>query len=71
VPLARGTSDQTRSKNIAEMIRAGHPQDQAIAASYRQQRESKKTRSKKRGGGDAQMARGKGRHGRKHGRKMR
>lgn len=70
MPLSRGTSDKTRSQNISEMVRSGYPQDQAVAASYRQQRDSK-TRSKKRGGGDAQMARGKGRHGRKHGRKGR
>lgn len=40
MPLKRGSSDATRSENIREMIRAGHPRDQAAAAAYRQQRES-------------------------------
>lgn len=32
MPLAHGKSQATISKNISEMIHAGHPQDQAIAA---------------------------------------
>lgn len=40
MPLTAGTSDATRSANIAEMIRSGHPADQASAAAYRQQRET-------------------------------
>lgn len=32
MPLKKGKSQATVSKNISEMIRAGHPQDQAIAA---------------------------------------
>jgi hypothetical protein len=51
MPLKGGSSDETRSENIAEMIRAGHPRDQAVAAAYRKQREGKgkhKRRSKRR-----------------------
>jgi len=32
MPLQRGKSKETISKNISEMVRAGHPQKQAIAA---------------------------------------
>jgi len=42
MPLRKGTSDATRSANIAEMIRAGHPRKQAIAAAFSQQRRSKR-----------------------------
>lgn len=35
MPLQHGTSRETISNNIAEMIRSGHPQDQAVAAAYR------------------------------------
>jgi hypothetical protein len=35
MPLKPGSSDEVISENIAEMIRAGHPRDQAIAAAYR------------------------------------
>ncbi len=34
MPLAKGSSPETISRNIAEMIRAGHPRNQAIAAAY-------------------------------------
>ena len=40
MPLKRGKSKKTISKNISEMVRAGHPQDQAIAASLEQARKS-------------------------------
>lgn len=42
MPLKRGTSNTTRSANIAEMRRAGMPRRQAIAAGYRQQRASRR-----------------------------
>lgn len=35
MPLTPGSSEKTISHNIAEMIRAGHPRAQAIAASFR------------------------------------
>jgi ribosomal protein L12E/L44/L45/RPP1/RPP2 len=42
MPLKRGTSKATREENIEEMISAGHKPDQAVAAAYRQQRESRR-----------------------------
>lgn len=41
MPLKAGSSNDTREQNIGEMIDAGHPPDQAVAAGYRKQRESK------------------------------
>ena len=46
MPLERGGSDQTRSRNIAEMIRAGRPSKQSVAAAYRQQRAAKRHKRK-------------------------
>ena len=42
MPLAQGASDKTRSKNIAEMRRAGYPARQAAAAAYSNQRKAKR-----------------------------
>lgn len=47
MPLKSGTSDKVRERNIKEMIAAGHPPNQAIAAGYRKQRESAAKRRKK------------------------
>ena len=35
MPLLEGSSDEVISANIAELMRAGHPRDQAIAIAYR------------------------------------
>ncbi len=43
MPLEKGSSKKTISKNIAELIRAGHPADQAAAIAYE---EAKKTHKK-------------------------
>ncbi len=74
MPLASGSSRKTVSKNIREMMDAGHPQDQAVAASLRQARQSKRhKRTSPRGGGNMDSStRFRGRKGhRKHGRKGR
>ena len=42
MPLKPGKSKKTISSNIAEMIRAGRPPQQAIAAAYRNAGKSKK-----------------------------
>lgn len=41
MPLTKGKSKETISHNIAEMVHAGHPQNQAIAAAMRTARESR------------------------------
>lgn len=41
MPLEHGTSRAVFSNNVAEMIRAGRPRDQALAASFREQRASR------------------------------
>jgi len=42
MPLIKSASDEARQKNIAEMIHAGHPIKQAVAASYSNQREAQR-----------------------------
>lgn len=48
MPLKGGCSKKTRSKNIAEMVKSGHPVKQAAAAAYKKYRESCAKKSKKR-----------------------
>lgn len=49
MPLERGSSKETFSRNVSEMVRSGYPQKQALAAAYRQKRKSsrKKRRSRR------------------------
>lgn len=42
MPLRKGRSKKVISENIAEMIRAGHPKEQAVAAAYRKAGKAKK-----------------------------
>ena len=44
-PLKKGSSQETISSNIAEMIRAGHPRNQAIAAAMSSAGKSRKKKS--------------------------
>lgn len=45
MPLTPGTSNATKSQNIVEMMNAGRPQDQAVAAAMRMARETRKRRA--------------------------
>ena len=47
MPLLKGKSRATQSHNIREMVEAGHPLKQAVAASYRELRASGGTDKKK------------------------
>lgn len=44
MPLVKSASKQARETNIREMIDAGHDPKQAVAAAYRNQRDSRKKR---------------------------
>ena len=46
-PLKKGSSQETISQNIKEMVKAGHPQKQAVAAALRQADQSKPSKGKK------------------------
>ncbi len=41
MPLLKGSSKEVISQNIAELIRAGHTQDQAVAIAYKEAGKSK------------------------------
>lgn len=45
MPLTPGTSNATKSSNIVEMMNAGRPQDQAVAAAMRMARDNRKRRA--------------------------
>ena len=49
MPLKKSASKKAQGENIAEMEKAGHPRDQAIAASYRIMRQAKGKKRKPRG----------------------
>lgn len=47
MPLKKGKSQETISDNISEMIKAGHPRDQAIAAALNSAGKSKAPKARK------------------------
>jgi hypothetical protein len=49
MPLRSGSGSSVISDNIAELIRSGHPRDQAAAAAYRKAGKRKGLRKPKRG----------------------
>jgi len=46
MPLKKGTSKKVLRENIAELIRAGHKRDQAVAIAYAQRRKSLRKKSR-------------------------
>lgn len=46
MPLKKGSSDKTRSANIAKEIKAGKKPAQAVAIAYSVQRKAKSTKRK-------------------------
>ena len=46
MPLIKGTSKKTFSKNVATEVKAGKPVKQAVAIAYSQKRESAKKKPK-------------------------
>jgi hypothetical protein len=49
MPLKSGSSSKTVSDNIKEMVKAGYPQKQAVAAAERKADESRKGSGGKKG----------------------
>lgn len=47
MPLKKGKSNKVVSGNISEMVDAGFPQDQAVAASLRKAGRARKPKQKK------------------------
>ena len=47
MPLLSGKSQKVISHNIKEMVKAGHPQNQAVAAAYSKAGKSRFSRTKK------------------------
>ena len=47
MPLKKGKSKKTVSHNIAELVDAGHPKDQAVAIAMKEAGKSKKQKAKK------------------------
>jgi uncharacterized protein len=46
MPLKKGKSKKTFKSNVREMIKAGHPPKQAVAAAYSQKRRGAKKKKK-------------------------
>lgn len=49
MPLSRGNSKKTISKNIAELVNSGKPQKPAVAIAMSNARKSRKNPGKKKG----------------------
>jgi len=47
MPLKKGTSKETLSKNIAELVKSGRDKKQAAAIAYSVKRKAEKERGKK------------------------
>lgn len=46
MPLIKGKSEKAFHSNIREMVKAGHPVKQAVAAAYSEKREAEKREKK-------------------------